>query len=481
MAKKILTVGVALASDDIPYESFQSKVSLLDWDIIIFRPQLDDFITLYHESYNGKPSLNEKESFHLRECIEHWRRELLQAYEAGKTVIAHLPPLKEVYVDTGERRYSGTGRNQKTTIVVKPVSNFDALPVALAPISAEGSEMKLADKGSEVLATFWSEYGSISRYKVLLTGKSVPSSIVTRSGAKVVGALYRDNNSPGALVALPDIDFQPDNFYREDDDDELLWTEEAHQFAARYAASIIALDKALRSDRQVTPEPAWASNGRFSLATEQSLKLDLLNAERDIEEAQKKKERIVAELRDAGALRSLLYEKGHALEGVLLTALRIMGFTAEPYKDEGSEFDVVFECEEGRLIGEVEGKDGKAVNVDKLRQLGMNIHEDLLRDEIDSPAKPVLFGNGYRLQAPEDRGDPFTEKCYAAAATSSTALVATADLFGPVQYIIGEPDAEYARMCRIAILSASGRVTFPPIPQKGEAPPETVRSTVDAQ
>ncbi|WP_175692725.1 hypothetical protein [Burkholderia ambifaria] len=481
MAKKILTVDVALANEDVQFEPFQSKVSLLDWDIIIFRPTLDDFINPYQESYNGKPSLNEKESCALRECIEHWRREIKHAYEAGKTVIAHLPPLKEVFVDTGDRRYSGTGRNQKTTVIVKPVSNFDTLPVALSPVSSEGSEMKLADKGSDVMATFWSMFGDISRYKVVLTGKDVPSSIVTRSGGKIVGTIYRNNISPGALIALPDIEFNRSDFYVEDEEEGVLWTEAANQFADRYVAAIIALDKALRSDRQITPEPAWASDGRFALATEQSLKLDLLNAEREIEEAQRKKDRVAAELREAGALRSLLYEKGRALEGVLLSALRILGFAAEPYKDGGSEFDVVFECEEGRLIGEVEGKDAKAVNVDKLRQLGMNIHEDLLRDEVTAPAKPVLFGNGYRLQAPEDRADPFTEKCYAAAATSSTALVATADLFGPVQYIIGERDEEYARMCRTAILSGSGRVAFPPIPQKDDAQPEIVRSTIEAQ
>ncbi|MCA8343903.1 hypothetical protein LGN44_20585 [Burkholderia cepacia] len=482
MAKKILTVGVELASDEVQYEQFTSKVSLLDWDIFIFRPTLDDFIRPFQSTFNGKTSLNETLSFQLKECSEHWRREILQAYEAGKTVIVHLPPLKEVYVDTGERQHSGTGRNQKTTTVVKLTSNFDTLPTPLSPVSTQGSEIKLADKGAEVLATYWSEYGAISRYNVVLDGKDVPAALVTRSGAKVVGALYRDNIGPGVLVLLPDIDFAPDDFFiTDEDDDELAWTEKANQFAARYIYSIIALDKALRADREVTPEPAWASEERFALTAERSLKLNLLSAEREIEEAQKKKEKISDELREAGALRSLLYEKGHALEAVLLKALRALGFTAENYKDNGSEFDVVFECAEGRLIGEVEGKDSKAVNVDKLRQLAMNIHEDLMREEVAEPAKPVLFGNGYRLQPPDERDDPFTDKCHAAAATSSTALVATADLFGPVQYISGEPDAEYARMCRLAILNSNGRVTFPPVPRKDDEPSESITSEIDAE
>ena len=56
-----------------------------------------------------------------------------------------------------------------------------------------------------------------------------------------------------------------------------------------------------------------------------------------------------------------------------------MGFVASPYKEANSEFDVVFESAEGRLLGEAEGKDSKAISVDKLRQLVMNIHEDLQR------------------------------------------------------------------------------------------------------
>ncbi len=131
-----------------------------------------------------------------------------------------------------------------------------------------------------------------------------------------------------------------------------------------------------------------------------------------------------------------MYEKGKALEAAIIDALRLLGFKAEPFKDSESEFDVVFECDEGRLIGEAEGKDNKAVNIDKLRQLSMNIHEDLQRDEVTVPAKAVLFGNGFRLQPLGDRGDPFTEKCHSAAGTASTALVFTPDLFPPVQYLV---------------------------------------------
>ena len=92
-ARRILTIGFELASPDTQYESFRSKASLLDWDIVLFKPQIGDF-TIYSEYFQGKPSLSDSNSFHLKESCEHWRREIKQAFETGKTVIVFFQVLK---------------------------------------------------------------------------------------------------------------------------------------------------------------------------------------------------------------------------------------------------------------------------------------------------------------------------------------------------------------------------------------------------
>jgi hypothetical protein len=460
--KRILTIGLELASPDAQHASFRSKTSLLDWDIVLFKPEIDEFFS-YGDYFQGKPSLSDSASFQLKECCEHWRREIKQAVEAGKTVIVYLPELKEVFVDTGQRSYSGTGRNQKTTRHVAEYDNHQAIPAALSSVTATGNTMKLSARGAEVLAPYWSEFENVSQYKVLLTDPKVPACIVTRTGEKPVGALYRSKSSAGTLLLLPDIEFYPDNFIKQRGE-KASWTPAAEQFAGRILATVVALDKVLRSAGEITPEPPWATESQFALEPESVLRVQLLEAERSVEEAQKHKEKLEEQLWSAGAYRALLFEKGKPLENAIIDALRLLGFTAAPFKESDSEFDVVFESDEGRLIGEAEGKDNKAVNIDKLRQLAMNIHEDLQREIVTKPAKPVLFGNGFRLQALNGRSDPFTEKCSSAAATSSTALVFTPDLFWPVQYLVSNADADYARACRQAILTSTGRVTFPPSP-----------------
>ena len=195
----------------------------------------------------------------------------------------------------------------------------------------------------------------------------------------------------------------------------------------------------------------------------QELKLnqELLVAEEAIEKARKAKEAILENLKSSRRLRNLLYEKGKPLENAIIDGLNVMGFRAEPFKDSNSEFDVVFESDEGRLIGEAEGKDSKAINVDKLRQLAMNIHEDLQREEVTKPAKGVLFGNGFRLTPLNQRDVQFTEKCISAAQSSSTALLATAELFRAIHALLTNPDEDYAKSCRTAILDGVGVVSLP--------------------
>lgn len=287
-ARRILTIGLELASSDTQYASFQSKMSLLDWDIILFKPQILEF-SGYGDFYQGKRSLSDSLSFQLKECCEHWRREIKQAVETGKTVIIYLPSLDEVFVDTGQRSYSGTGRNQRTTRHVAEYNNYQAIPAELSPVTATGSSMKLSAKGSEVLAPYWAEFESSSKYSVILTSPKVPACVVTRTGGKAVGAIYRSKASAGSMLLLPDIEFYAESFFKTKGDKQ-TWTPAAIQFAGRMVSTLVSLDKALRVTGEVTPEPAWASVPLFSLSTETALRIQLLQVERDVEEAQKRKE-----------------------------------------------------------------------------------------------------------------------------------------------------------------------------------------------
>ena len=457
--KRILTIGLELASNTVTHSKFREKRSLLDWDIILFKPQIFEFYD-HEDTYQGKPYLNEDDSFRLTESCEHWKRQIKLAFDAGKTIVVFATNLYEVFVDTGNRDRSGTGRNEKTTILVQTFNNYHSLPLNLDPIESHGTRMKLSTDGNRWLAPYWNKFGHHSSYKVFFEEPTVPPCIVTSDGNKAVGAIFKSANSTGTLVVLPDIEFEPDRFFVEEDED-MRYTSEAEQFAIRFLQCVTALDQQLQRRGNTTPTPSWALGKDYVLEPELLLKRELDEAKKREELARSQREELEKKCSAIGEYRALLYEKGIPLENAIAKALDLMGFKTSSFEASDSQIDVIFVSEEGRLVGEAEGKDNRAINIEKFRQLSLNIQEDFERNEVLTPAKPVLFGNPFRLEVPEERDGPFTEKCKSAAALNSTALVFTPDLFHVVKYLLHHDDPSYSNECRRTILETVGRVTFP--------------------
>jgi hypothetical protein len=494
--KTIASVDCEIPGGLSEFVSFESKASLLDWDVLLFNTSIASYSFSY-EMYQGKPSLNDDRSFRLREAADHWKRELSEAFRAGKTVFVLLSEFQEVFIDTGQRQYSGTGRNRQTTRMVALFNNYQVLPIDITVTASEGRGIRLTREG-ELLADYWREFGDCSMYKVLIYGKIGMPLLVTTAGAKTVGSILQNRETGGALILLPYLNLFSEEFYEEepasspdegsvsdkgakDEDEEearIVWTEKGTVFGHKLLDCLLAIDKTLREASATTPAPGWVNNQLYVLPKEAKLREELLKVESALEELATNKENLKTKIVKEGSLRRLLYEKGPPLEMAILQALQILGFRAESYRDSGSEFDAVFECGEGRLLGETEGKDNHSINVEKLRQLEMNIHEDFERDGVTEIAKGVLFGNAYRLNPLDKRGDYFTHKCMTAAKRGGTALVRTPDLFYVVQYLSEENDEEFAKKCREAILTTKGDiVTFPEIPVR--SPESKVRKADD--
>jgi len=205
---------------------------------------------------------------------------------------------------------------------------------------------------------------------------------------------------------------------------------------------------------------------RSSGAEEGRLKKEMEEKDKQIDDLVLKKTQMLTELDQKTRLRDLLFEKGKNLENAIILGLEILGYETANYCEGGLEFDQVILSPEGeRFIGETEGKDTSAVNIDKFRQLASNIQEDLQRDEVDCPAIGILFGNGFRLTKPSIRVEQFTEKCIHTAESSNCILVRTPDLFRVAKYVQETGDTPFAEKCRNAISSGIGKIVdFPSNP-----------------
>lgn len=481
--KTIFTVACEIPGGFGEYVDFNSKTSLLDAGFVVFRPCLiyndsmdlnnhyDSYISRYFDNsnrlktYQGKPSLPDDSSFQLREAIIHWRRELNDFIISGGTVFMIMSSFEQVYVNTGEKEHSGTGRNRQITEIVSPLSNYDLLPLSAEIVESKGTSMILSS-GELLLKEYWQEFGDESEYHVHIKDSKLLNPLVTTStGNRVVGAIFQ-SKSGGALVTLPWVEFNRQEFYAYDPEGESTWTPEAMEWGTKYVNALKSLDGAIRSRSRATLIPQWAKDEKFRTRNETELSEELLRTQTNISALERQRDKIHERLESAGYLKPLLFEQGSALETAILEAMRLMGFTASRYRENDSEFDSVLECPEGRCIGEAEGRDKKPISIDKMRQLEVNILEDLDRDEVAQPAKGILFGNANRLTPPSDRSDEhFTPKCLTAAQRNGSALIRTCDLFEVARALADNPNDGFATSCRQAIFDAAGEIVkFPAVP-----------------
>jgi hypothetical protein len=307
--------------------------------------------------------------------------------------------------------------------------------------------------------------------------------LVTQTGNRMIGGIVRTKES-GTLVLLPPPDFNELIKHRTKQIEErekasaaptvnntkaqkAAYNRKAQVSIGKQVMSVVVeIDKKLRESPDTTPTPEWATGSDYALQDEMSLRTQIAGLEARIVELQNDKDAMQSLANRAANLRGLLFETGKPLEAVVIEALQIMGFSAQPFEDDDSEFDIVFKDPEGtRYIGEAEGKNDKAVNIDKLAQLERNIQEDFEKRESNEYAKPVLFGNAFRLLSPEQRGDYFTPKCLTGARRVGAALVRTPDLFTVVKYLKENENASFRASCRRAIREAAGTIVeFPKLP-----------------
>ncbi|MDX6694971.1 MAG: hypothetical protein QOF02_2574 [Blastocatellia bacterium] len=459
MTKKIFTVGFDIPGDDTENISFRSEQSLLDADIIVFEPS---FVHEYSQSdyFKGKPKITESDSFDIVEDTSHWMSELKAAFDSGKTIFIFLPRLEEVFRYTGEKQFSGTGKNRATTNIVAPFNNYEVLPIRTSRIVPKsGREIRVA-KDLRFLSNYWREFGKDSVYEVYLEGDFKDVILTTKAGDKVVGAIIE--GPKGAMILLPPLRYDPEPLFTKSGKN---WNTKGIAFGKRLTAILVEIDKTLRGNRGATPSPEWTKNSEYRLDTESDLENKIKDVTQQIEDLNSKRRELFIGLEREGGIRRLLYERGAQLEEAILDALRTMGFKAENFKESESEFDAIFSSEEGRFLGEAEGKDNKAINIDKLSQLERNIQEDFAREEVAEFAKGVLFGNAHRLSPLSERSEYFTQKCISGAQRLRVALVRTPDLFIVSKYLKEHDDPSFAKSCRAALLKAEGEIVqFPTAP-----------------
>lgn len=434
--------------------SYRSEGSLRDYDIVVFDPKLP-----WHSRIDftaGGSCISIEGTALFTKASSHWSRELSGALAAGKTVFVVLSAYEEDQAATGSTMTSKTSRNYSTTII----NNYSVIPGKLRVRNARGRSVVVKDPAYKSL---YDAIKETAEYRVVFEAPTSMHSVFAAKDGTAIGGVVNFQDWPGSLVLIPHFDFEADGFTEVSDGDKEVWSKKALKTSHALVGQLVAIDRMLKGSAELTPPPDWLNDFKRPKAVDE-IEGAIAGIDARVEELRRQRDEQVLRKSDLLEYSHLLYETGKPLERAIEKVLRLLGYTVETLRIGDLEIDHVIVGPSGRrMIGETEGKDSSAIDISKLRQLESNIGEDFEREEINQPAKGLLFGNGFRLSAPVGRAEQFTQKSLTNASRLGSALIRTADLYPVAGHLLDHPQDDAFRVaCRAAIEeTVGGIVDFP--------------------
>ena len=223
MENNIITVGFKVPGHSDNYVGLSSNKSLMDGDIIIFRPNFDEFDKDYQKSSSGLPQIKKDDSRKLLESVSYWKQQISDALNHGKTIFFILHDYEKVSVYTGQTAHSGTGRSLRQINYVSEENNYSYLPVEINLHPCVGSIIKKG-KDFNILSEFWDNFKDNISYSMYLDQSDSKQILITKTGDKIVSSSYCLGQ--GHLILLPKIEYNYDQFIEENTDGEQYCTSE---------------------------------------------------------------------------------------------------------------------------------------------------------------------------------------------------------------------------------------------------------------
>lgn len=452
--KKIAFLGkMNIKINNVTYILFEdTNMALMDYDILIFNPNLFYKLTDKNYSYEEYKDGNSK-----------WLKKILEFLFSKKNIfIFATKPIRLV----SKPIYNPT---QTYNIYTSDIANT----ILKFINKKEESGKVILKKINSILDNFYNRFKELLKYHITYENVTVDDTLlryilptvdkinsqsidifIGKDKNRILSSIIKIDNG-GNILLLPEVLLK-----EEKDLTDLL-------------NIIVEIDKNLNKEIIKTPKPQWLeSNEIYSINISESIKSELSNIDEEINKLNEKKEELNHNLEKEEQIKDLLFENGKPLENAIIEALRILDYEAKNVYIDNNEIDILAKSPEGDIFCcEAEGKDNKAIDITKFRQLSdnLNIYQDSHQNE---PAYAILFGNPYRLKEIAERiEEPFTKHCLNRAKGNNFILIKTTDLFFVIRDIKNCNDnkkvEEYKKKCREAILNSKGKIVdFPRIDDK---------------
>jgi hypothetical protein len=443
MKSRILSVDLELENDQITNADFTRAPSFHDFDVVLVDPDAvfnlffekakltevkDAFLTLEYDD-KGSNKL-------IKRLIDQRKKETKHFLSLGRLLICILRAPFSAYLCSHGRDWPNPQKkdNWVNTYSWFPLQHsLDDMIVILS--KEKGEKIKLVDHKSS-FAEYFDAFDRQLHYVACLDEKQKPHYFKNfHTIAKTHGELpvaFNFELEGGEVVFLPPA---------EDPNPKKL------------AGVLLDCISATMGTFEETTPPSWVSDYKVFLPNLPELEVETEKLHKKISELQELLSTSEQQKAEQQKYLKLLYEQGRfQLEPVVRDAFSLFGFNVK----DAEPSDGLLESDEGVALLEIEGKDDKAINIDKYSKL-LNY---VINDEAQTRAprkKGILIGNGFRLSDLKDREQQFTKEVIGAAKNTGFCLLTTQILFDLVCKVLADPDNDDLKEeIRKQILSTDG-------------------------
>ncbi|MFC5266264.1 hypothetical protein ACFPJ1_29470 [Kribbella qitaiheensis] len=395
---RVLCLDYDLGAGEDHYR-FGSSVSLFDYDVVFWDPaqSLEGYKAL-RDTYQGRDSLNDNASARLVNDVHRRNSEFKDFLEMGRCLVIFLPGDLDVWVDTGKKDYSGTGRNRAATRIVDRFNILKAIPLDLTFAPGSGLEITPAN---DIMASLFKQSRESWIYRsVIEKHQTVKPLLHIKGTKKSVAGMVRVKGAGGRLILLPELvlPFADDESDGDADDLDLVETGSPEDSGVATQAEededepwpgdlLLAWVESLVAEPDASL-PSWTAEYKFPTEARRSAEQVALEAE--LSELQVRIESLNAEQARDEQWKTLIAGSGASLERRVREAFELVGFTFEQV-DPGRS-DLKGEYQGRRVVVEVKGL-SKSAAEKNAAQLEKWVSEELAEER---EVKGVLVVNTWR-------------------------------------------------------------------------------------
>jgi prophage antirepressor-like protein len=355
---------------------FTSDLSFLDYDAIVIST---DFIcTNYSESsrspFQNKRLLSETASNQLKGDFKKIKEQIIELLKQGKNIYVLMGNNENCYIYTGEKQYSGIGKNARQTNIVNEFDMYSFLPIKLSATHVYGE--KVEDYAKQPYTDFFKKTRGCFHYAAYFNCNQQNILMKIPQTDKAISAVFEYEKGKIILLPLP---YNKDE-YKEDQ----YWKKNGKT----YIDELFKLNEKLYGFSDEYTLPSWADG--FSILGEKEELNKLKNEQEKLNKLKKSIEKqghIISEIQH---YKTLVTSSGNQLEEIVKLVLSELGFKL--FEVEPGRSDIIAQYNDINVVAEVKGVTKSAAEKHAAQLEKWVAH--FIEENEHSP-KPILIVNGF--------------------------------------------------------------------------------------